>query len=77
MKDDEEYLISFANLKSNLFLKQNNFLNAEELKNFYKNILYGFPICLPIKIRFFDYSEAKYFKIDKKNLQEKYLKQKI
>ena len=29
MKDDEEYLISFANLKSNLFLKQNNFLNAE------------------------------------------------
>ena len=38
MKDDEEYLISYANFKSDLFLKQKNFLNLEGLKKFYNNV---------------------------------------
>ena len=36
MIDDEEYLISYANFKSNLIQKQNNFLNSEQLDKFYK-----------------------------------------
>lgn len=76
MKDDEEYLISYANFKSDLFLKQKNFLNLEGLKKFYNNVNYGFPICLPIKIRFFDYGRAKYFKIDKKKFAKKIFKTK-
>jgi len=66
MHDDEEYLISYANFKSNLIQKQNNFLNPQQLKQFYKNIHFGFPICVPEKIKFFDYKKAKYFVIDKK-----------
>ena len=66
MSDDEEYLISYANFKSNLIQKQNNFLNPNQLKSFYRNIHFGFPICVPQKIKFFDYKNAKYFTIDKK-----------
>ena len=31
MNDDEEYLISYANFKSNIIQKQNNFLNPDQL----------------------------------------------
>ena len=71
MKDDEEYLISYANFKSNLIQKQNNFLKPEQLYQFYKNVDYGFPICLPDKIKFFDYKNAKFFYIDKKIFSKK------
>ena len=53
MKDDEEYLISYANFKSNLFPNQKNFLGPKELKKFYENVSYGFPICLPKKNKIF------------------------
>ena len=56
MKDDEEYKISYANLKSNLIQKQENFLKPEQLDQIYKNIDFGFTICVPDKIRFFDSS---------------------
>ncbi len=71
MKDDEEYLISYANFKSNLFPNQKNFLGPKELKKFYENVSYGFPICLPKKIKYFDYKNAKYFSIDKKKFGKK------
>lgn len=64
MIDEEEYLISYANLKLNLFKNQKKFCNSQQLKKFYKNIFFGFPICLPKGIKYFDYSKAKYFKID-------------
>ena len=60
MQDDEEYLISFANFKSNLFTKQKNFLNSKQLLVFY-NISYGFPICLPQNIKYFDYKKQNIF----------------
>ena len=66
MIDQEEYLISYANLKSNLFNKQKNFCDPFLLKKFYNKIYFGFPICLPKGIKYFDYSKAKYFKINKK-----------
>ncbi len=65
MNDDEEYLISYANLHSNLFKFQNSFISKEDLEIFYKFPYYGIPQCLPANIRFFDYSKAKYFKIEK------------
>ena len=64
MIDQEEYLISYANLKSNLFQNQKNFFDPELLKKFYNNIFFGFPICLPKGIKYFNYSKAKFFKID-------------
>lgn len=64
MSDEEEYLISYANLKLNLFKNQKKFCNSQILKKFYQKIYFGFPICLPKGIRYFDYSKAKYFEID-------------
>ena len=55
MDDQEEYLIAYANLKSNLIKNQKNFLNLHQLKKFLNNINCGFPICLPDKIKYFDY----------------------
>ena len=71
MIDDEEYLISYANFKSNLIQKQNNFLNPKQLDKFYQNIDFGFPICVPEKIRFFNYKKANFFTIDKKEFSKK------
>ena len=39
MKDDEEYLISYANFKCNLFTHQNNFLSLKELNSFIKKFI--------------------------------------
>jgi sulfate adenylyltransferase len=71
MIDEEEYLISYANLKSGLFSHQENFLDKKNLEKFYKNSYLGMPICLPLGIKFFDYSQAKIFKIDKLKFSKK------
>tara|TARA_B100001093_G_C26814023_1_gene1008847 strand:+ start:1156 stop:2100 length:945 start_codon:yes stop_codon:yes gene_type:complete len=64
MIDQEEYLISYANLRSDLFKSQKEFCDPKILKKFYNNISLGFPICLPKGIKYFDYSNARYFKIN-------------
>ena len=64
MIDKEEYLISYANLKSNLFKHQKNFINDKMLKTFYENPFFGMPQCLPINIKYFNYSKSKFFKIN-------------
>lgn len=74
MEDEEEYLISFVNLKAKLFNNQINFLNESELKKFYQNLSFGFPLCLPIGIKYFDYSNANFYKIDKKKFSIKIFK---
>ena len=56
MTDEEEYLISYANIKSNLFKKQKKFVSSGQIKKFYKNEFLGIPQCLPVNIKFFDYS---------------------
>ena len=71
MKDDEEYLISYANLNSNLFKYQSRFVGKKHLEMFYKFPYYGIPQCLPANIRYFDYTDAKYFKIDKNIFSKK------
>ena len=76
MTDDEEYLISYANIKSNLFKKQKDFLSNEEIKKFYKNEFLGIPQGLPLNIKFFDYSKAKIFKINTLDFSKKIFKTK-
>ncbi len=71
MLDQEEYLISYANLKSNLFKFQRDFLDEKKLKIFYKKNYYGMPQCLPIGIKYFDYSKAFIFRINKKYFSKK------
>ena len=56
MTDQEEYLISFANLKSELFKFQKNFLDEKCLKQFYNYPYFGMPQCLPAGIKYFNYS---------------------
>ena len=70
MQDDEEYLISYANLKNNLIKYQKEFCNLESLKIFYKNEYFGFPQCLPLNIKYFDYSKSQIFKIEKKEFSK-------
>ena len=66
MNDQEEYLISYANLRSGLFTHQNNFLDQNTLEKFYENQYMGVPICLPLGIKYFDYTKANFFTIKKK-----------
>ena len=51
MVDQEEYLISYANLKSDLFKFQKNFLDKKDLKRFYNYPYFGMPQCLPVGIK--------------------------
>lgn len=71
MDDEEEYLISYANLKSNFFRFQKDFLDQKELNKFYNNKFMGMPLCLPKNIKYFDYKNANFFKIDKKTFSKK------
>jgi len=71
MEDQEEYLVSFANMLSGLFKGQSNFLDLKSLKTYYSNPYKGMPLCLPKNIKYFNYKNAIYFKIDKKKFSEK------
>lgn len=65
IKDIDEYLISYANLKFGLFKNCKNFCNEDLLIEYYKKKNLGIPQCLPINIKYFNYRKAKFFKIDK------------
>lgn len=71
MADEEEYLISYSNLKSNIIKYQREFANKKKLDEFYKNPYKGFPLCLPVGIKYFNYKKAIFFKIDKKKFSKK------
>ena len=62
------YLIDFANLKHGIIKYQNDFLNKIQLNEFIKNPYYGFPLILPVGIKFFNY---------KKNISSKLIKVKF
>ena len=63
--EDKKYLIDYANLKQNLFLFQNDFLNKDQLYNFFKKKYFGIPALFPVKLKIFDYSSSKKYIIDK------------
>ena len=65
------YLIDFANLKQGLIKYQSSFLNKDELEEFIKNPHYGFPLVLPIGIKYFEYDKKFIFTIPKKTIIKK------
>ena len=62
MKDyteaDTRYLIDYANLKQGLIKNQKNFLSKKKFNDFLKNNYLGFPLVLPMGIKYFDYSKS-------------------
>ena len=55
---DTRYLIDYANLKHGLIKNQNNFLSKKEFNNFAKKNYLGFPLLLPMGIKYFDYGKS-------------------
>lgn len=68
------YLIDYANLKSGIIKYQKDFLNEAQLKKFIRNPHYGFPLLLPLGIKYFDYNEDYIFKVDEKKIINKIFK---
>jgi sulfate adenylyltransferase len=74
LKDPEiRYLIDYANIKHGIIKYQNNFLDKEKFNKFLRNKKLGFPLVLPMGIKYFDYNKIKKtFSLDKK-LVKKYI----
>ena len=69
------YLIDFANIKQGLIKYQNTFLNRQQLFEFIKNEHYGFPLLLPLGIKYFNYKSSKsIFKVSKTLIMNKIFK---
>lgn len=50
------YLIDYANLKQGLIKNQNDFLSENKFQEFLNKKYLGFPLVLPLGIKYFDYS---------------------
>tara|TARA_Y100000590_G_scaffold467846_1_gene648237 strand:+ start:1536 stop:2516 length:981 start_codon:yes stop_codon:yes gene_type:complete len=68
------YLIDFANIRTGIIKYQNDFLNKEQLDNFFKNEHCGFPLLLPTGIKYFIYDKNFTFRINKKKVLKKIFK---
>lgn len=68
------YLIDFANLKHGIIKYQSDFLNLKQFQLFVKNSYYGFPLVLPLGIKYFDYDNNSVFKLEKKLIIKKIFK---
>ena len=62
------YLIDYANLRQGIIKYQTDFLNLDEFNKFSKKPCYGFPLVLPIGIKYFDYTNSNFFKLKKKRV---------
>ena len=68
---DTRYLIDYANLQHGLIKNQNNFLSKKKFINFIKKKNLGFPLVLPMGIKYFDYSESiQEFTISKNDVRK-------
>ena len=65
------YLIDYANLKQGVIKYQSNFLNEENLKEFIRKPQYGFPLVVPIGIKYFEYDKKFTFSIKKKEFMRR------
>ena len=48
------YLIDYANLKQGIIKYQSHFLSEKKLQEFIKKPHYGFPLVLPVGIKYFN-----------------------
>jgi len=68
---DTRYLIDYANLQQGLIKNQNNFLSKKKFDNFLKKKNLGFPLVLPMGIKYFDYSKSiRKFVISKNDVRK-------
>ena len=65
------YLIDYENLKQGIIKYQSNFLSEKKLQEFIKKPYYGFPLVLPVGIKYFRYNKKFTFIIEKKNFMKK------
>ena len=65
------YLIDYANLKQGVIKYQDDFLNKKTLEEFFKKPHFGFPLVLPIGIKYFDYEKKFTFTINKIKFMKK------
>ena len=64
------YLIDYANLKQGLIKNQNDFLSEKQFNSFLKKKYLGFPLVLPLGIKYFDYNNSiKKFTVTKNNVR--------
>ncbi len=64
------YLIDYANIKQGLIKHQTEFLTNKDFQKFLKKRYLGFPLVLPLGVKYFDYSgKIEKFKISKKNVR--------
>ena len=65
------YLIDYANLKQGLIRHQNDFLSKQKFEDFVKKKYLGFPLVLPLGIKYFNYSNCKeIFKVSRKRVKK-------
>jgi sulfate adenylyltransferase len=56
---DKRYLIDYANIQAGIIKYQKNFLDEDQFYDFIKNPYKGFPLLLPLGLKYFDYSNCK------------------
>tara|TARA_X000000950_G_scaffold212171_1_gene255253 strand:+ start:294 stop:1274 length:981 start_codon:yes stop_codon:yes gene_type:complete len=64
------YLIDYANLKQGVIKYQSDFLSKLNFDVFLKKPYYGFPLVLPLGIKYFKYDNNFTFTIKKKSMQQ-------
>jgi sulfate adenylyltransferase len=57
-RTDTRYLIDYANLKQGLIKNQKDFLSKNKFNDFLKHDYLGFPLVLPMGIKYFNYSKS-------------------
>ena len=67
----ERFLIDLSNLKNGLMKYQNNFLNENQVNNFYRNEYFGIPLLFPANLKYFSYDKTKFFSLKKKRFGKK------
>jgi sulfate adenylyltransferase len=70
---ETRYLIDYANIKQGLIKHQNDFLDKKKFNLFLKDKKLGFPLVLPLGIKYFDYTNVKNIFFIKKKLVKKYI----
>lgn len=55
---ETRYLIDYANLKQGLIKNQSNFLSKKKFNDFLRKNYLGFPLVLPMGIKYFNYNKS-------------------
>lgn len=71
LKDNQRYLIDYANISQGLIENQSQFVGYKKLREFGKKISMGIPLILPVGLKEFDYQQKNHnFNIEKEYIQK-------